>query len=85
MEQKLILLGLAVAAVVAIGIALKPEDTSADCGAVALYDEPNAPELNRIERDIAVTLATNIDSPYGITSRVIAMRWSKCKSMKYGS
>jgi len=84
MEQKLILLGLAVAAVVAIGIALKPEDTSVDCGAVALYGEPNAPELNRIERALAVYVATNIDSPYGITSIVIAKRFVTCKAMKRG-
>lgn len=75
MEQKLILLGLAVAAVVAIGIALKPEDTSVDCGAVALYGEPNAPELNRIERDLAVSVARH---------KLIVERFVTCKAMKRG-
>ena len=75
MEQKLILLGLAVAAMVAIGTALKPEDTSVDCGAVALYGEPNAPELNRIERDLAVYVARH---------KVIAERFVTCKAMKRG-
>lgn len=84
MEQKLILLGLAVAAMVAIGTALKPEDTSVDCGAVALYGEPNAPELNRIEGGIAVYVATSIDSPYGISSIDIAKLFEACEAMKRG-
>jgi hypothetical protein len=53
MEQKRILLCLAVVAVMAIVVALQPEDTSVDCGAVALYGEPNAPERNRVELEIA--------------------------------
>jgi hypothetical protein len=36
MEQKRVLLCLAVVAVMAIVVALQPEDTSVDCGAVAL-------------------------------------------------
>lgn len=69
MEQKRILLCLAVVVVMAIVVALQPEDTSVDCGAVALQGEPNTPELNRVELEIAKLLS----------KKPFVARWSQCK------
>lgn len=68
MEQKRILLCLAVVAVMAIVVALQPEDTSVDCGAVAPQGEPNTPELNRVELEIAK----------GLTKKPFVARWLQC-------
>jgi len=68
MEQKRILLCLAVVAVMAIVVALKPEDKSVDCCAVALYGEPNAPELNRVE----------LETAKGLTKKPFVARWLQC-------